>query len=288
MQRGWKVRQNRGSAAAQVEEVTYEQSRIRAGLAGHRRGRRCCTRNKRVAPRRDHQRRVAGRRRGVRILDRLPLLQPLHRQPRAPARCDAGDAGRQVQRRPRLRTDQQVHPLRSPFRGDRRRRPVGGAGAGGADGLPARYTVDPGWRFAGAVQDFMILFISVRRDGRSLGDMIKSELGEVPGLIALFGVLMIMIIILAVLALVVVKALAVSPWGTFTVFVTIPIAMFMGIYLRFIRPGRVLEMSIIGFVLLMAGIIFGQNVSESPTLAPLFTISAPSLALILLVYGFVA
>ena len=103
--------------------------------------------------------------------------------------------------------------------------------------LPGTLWILAGVVFAGAVQDFMILFISVRRDGRSLGDMIKSELGEVPGLIALFGVLMIMIIILAVLALVVVKALAGSPWGTFTVFVTIPIAMLMGIYLRFIRPG---------------------------------------------------
>jgi carbon starvation protein len=154
--------------------------------------------------------------------------------------------------------------------------------------LPGTLWILAGVVFAGAVQDFMILFISSRRDGRSLGDMIKSELGPVPGLIALFGVLMIMIIILAVLALVVVKALAVSPWGSFTVFVTIPIAMFMGIYLRFIRPGRVLEMSIIGFVLLMLGIVFGQTVAESPTLARLFTISGPTLALMLIGYGFVA
>ena len=154
--------------------------------------------------------------------------------------------------------------------------------------LPGTLWILAGVVFAGAVQDFMILFISSRRDGRSLGDMIKAELGEVPGLIALFGVLMIMIIILAVLALVVVKALAVSPWGTFTVFVTIPIAMFMGIYLRFIRPGRVLEMSIIGFVLLMSGIIFGEDVAASPTWGPFFTISGPNLALILIGYGFVA
>ncbi len=154
--------------------------------------------------------------------------------------------------------------------------------------LPGTLWILAGVVFAGAVQDFMILFISTRRDGRSLGDMIKSELGEVPGLIALFGVLMIMIIILAVLALVVVKALASSPWGTFTVFVTIPIAMFMGIYLRFIRPGRVLEMSIIGFVLLMSGIILGEDVAASPTWGPLFTISGRNLALILIGYGFVA
>ncbi|MBL8668482.1 MAG: carbon starvation protein A [Rhodospirillales bacterium] len=154
--------------------------------------------------------------------------------------------------------------------------------------LPGTLWILAGVVFAGAVQDFMILFISSRRDGRSLGDMIKSELGTVPGLIALFGVLLIMIIILAVLALVVVKALAASPWGTFTVVVTIPIAMFMGIYLRFIRPGRVLEMSIIGFVLLMLGIIYGEDVAASPTWGPLFTISGPTLALMLIGYGFVA
>ena len=154
--------------------------------------------------------------------------------------------------------------------------------------LPGTLWILAGVVFAGAVQDFIILFMSTRRDGRSLGDMIKSELGEVPGLIALFGVLMIMIIILAVLALVVVKALAASPWGTFTVVATIPIAMFMGIYLRFIRPGRVLEMSIIGFVLLMSGIILGEDVAASPTWGPLFTISGPNLALILIGYGFVA
>jgi carbon starvation protein len=154
--------------------------------------------------------------------------------------------------------------------------------------LPGTLWILAGVVFAGAVQDFMILFISTRRDGRSLGDMIKAELGQVPGLIALFGVLMIMIIILAVLALVVVKALAVSPWGTFTVCVTIPIAMFMGIYLRFIRPGRVLEMSVIGFVLLMLGIVYGEDVAASPSWGPFFTISGPTLALMLIGYGFVA
>src|SRR5512134_2922960 len=154
--------------------------------------------------------------------------------------------------------------------------------------LPGTLWILAGVVFAGAVQDFMILFISSRRDGRSLGDMIKSELGPVPGVIALFGVLMIMIIILAVLALVVVKALENSPWGTFTVCVTIPIAMFMGVYLRFIRPGRVLEMSIIGFVLLMLGIVYGEDVAASPTWGPFFTISGPNLALMLIGYGFVA
>ncbi|MEW3905414.1 carbon starvation CstA family protein, partial [Pseudomonas aeruginosa] len=92
--------------------------------------------------------------------------------------------------------------------------------------------------FAGAVQDFIVLFISTRRDGRSLGDLVKMELGTVPGVIALFGAFLIMVIILAVLALIVVKALTNSPWGTFTVAATIPIALFMGVYTRYIRPGR--------------------------------------------------
>ncbi|NGW29890.1 carbon starvation protein A, partial [Staphylococcus aureus] len=93
--------------------------------------------------------------------------------------------------------------------------------------------------FAGAVQDFIVLFISSRRDGRSLGDLVKSEMGTVPGVIALFGAFLIMIIILAVLALIVVKALVGSPWGTFTVAATIPIALFMGVYVRYVRPGRI-------------------------------------------------
>lgn len=142
--------------------------------------------------------------------------------------------------------------------------------------------------FAGAVQDFIVLFISTRRDGRSLGDLIKQEMGTVPGLIALFGAFMIMIIILAVLALIVVKALADSPWGTFTVAATIPVALFMGVYLRFIRPGRIGEVSIIGFVLLMAAIVGGQWVHESATLAPLFTYDAKALTWMLVGYGFVA
>ncbi|QNT70550.1 carbon starvation CstA family protein [Defluviicoccus vanus] len=154
--------------------------------------------------------------------------------------------------------------------------------------LPGTLWILAGVVFAGAVQDFIILFISSRRDGRSLGDLIKSELGPVPGVIALFGVLMIMIIILAVLALVVVKALADSPWGTFTLAATIPIAIFMGVYLRFIRPGRVAEMSIIGFVLLMLAIVYGQDVAADPVWGPAFTFTGPHLALLLIGYGFVA
>lgn len=154
--------------------------------------------------------------------------------------------------------------------------------------LPGTLWLLAGVVFAGAVQDFLILYFSTRRDARSLGDMIRSEMGLIPGTIALVGVLMIMIILLAVLALVVVKALTGSPWGTFTVFATIPIAVLMGLYGRFLRPGKIAEMSVIGFVLLMAAIVGGEPVAHSPALAPLFTYSGPALALILMAYGFVA
>ncbi len=154
--------------------------------------------------------------------------------------------------------------------------------------LPGMLWLLVGVVFAGAVQDFVILFISTRRDGRSLGDLIRTEMGETAGFIAQFGVLAIMIILLAVLALVVVKALAGSPWGTFTVLSTLPTAVLMGLYNRFLRPGKIGEMSAIGFVLLMAGIFFGQTVSQSETLAPLFTYKGETLALMLIAYGFIA
>jgi len=154
--------------------------------------------------------------------------------------------------------------------------------------LPGTLWILAGVVFAGAVQDSMVLFLSTRRDGRSLGDMIRSEMGPLAGSLALVGVLMIMIIILAVLALVVVKALAGSPWGTFTVIATIPIAILMGIYTRFLRPGRIGEMSLIGFALLMAALLYGQTVAESPDLAPLFTFNGETLALMIIGYGFVA
>ncbi len=154
--------------------------------------------------------------------------------------------------------------------------------------LPGLLWILAGVVFAGAVQDFVILFVSTRRDGRSLGDLIKQEMGTVPGLIALFGTFMIMIIILAVLALIVVKALADSPWGTFTVGATIPVAIFMGIYMRYIRPGRIGEISIIGFVLLMLSIFGGQMVAQSPTLAPIFTLGGKTLTWMLIGYGFIA
>jgi carbon starvation protein len=154
--------------------------------------------------------------------------------------------------------------------------------------LPGMLWILAGVVLAGAVQDFMVLFISTRRDGRSLGEMVKAEMGSVAGLIALFGTFMIMIIILAVLALIVVKALSNSPWGMFTVVSTIPIAVFMGIWMRFIRPGQVTGISVVGFVLLMGAILLGGQVAASPTWAPVFTFTGTQLAWILIGYGFIA
>jgi len=154
--------------------------------------------------------------------------------------------------------------------------------------LPGTMWILFGVVLAGAVQDFIVLFMSIRRDGKSLGDIVRMEMGQAAGVVAMVGVLMIMMIILAVLALVVVKALAESPWGTFTVAMTIPIALVMGLYLRVLRPGRVLEVSVLGFVLLMLSIFLGGRVAESQTLAPLFTFDARSLAWMLIGYGFCA
>ena len=154
--------------------------------------------------------------------------------------------------------------------------------------LPGLLWLLAGVVFAGAVQDFIVLFISTRRDGRSLGDLIKQEMGLVPGLIALFGTFMIMVIILAVLALIVVKALADSPWGSFTVAATIPVALFMGVYVRYLRPGRIGEVSVIGFVLLMLSILGGQAVSENEVWAHYFTFDGKTLTWMLIGYGFVA
>ena len=154
--------------------------------------------------------------------------------------------------------------------------------------LPGTLWLLAGVVFAGAVQDFIVLWASTRRDGRSLGDMIRAELGQTAGTVAMIGILMIMIILLAVLALVVVKALAHSPWGTFTVFATIPIAILMGIYGRYVRPGQIGEMSVIGFILLMGSIFFGQHVAQDPALAAMFTFSGEQLSLMLIAYGFIA
>src|SRR5271157_2305839 len=136
--------------------------------------------------------------------------------------------------------------------------------------LPGTLWILAGVVFAGAVQDMTVLFLSTRRDGRSLGEMIRTEIGPVAGTVAGIGVLLICVIILAVLALVVVKALVGSPWGTFTVFCTVPIALIMGVYSRFIRPGRIGEMSLIGAALLLLALLYGRTVSETPALAAWF------------------
>ena len=154
--------------------------------------------------------------------------------------------------------------------------------------LPGTLWILAGVVFAGAVQDMTVLFLSTRRDGKSLGDMVRSEMGPVAGAIAGFGVLLICVIVLSVLALVVVKALAGSPWGTFTVAATIPIAFVMGLYSRFVRPGRIGEMSLIGGVLLLAALIYGKTISETPELAAIFNLPGPTLALAVIGYGFVA
>ncbi|MBA1193437.1 carbon starvation protein A [Pseudomonas entomophila] len=154
--------------------------------------------------------------------------------------------------------------------------------------LPGTLWLIAGVVLAGAVQDFMVLFMSTRRNGRSLGDMVREEMGRIPGTIALFGCFLIMIIILAVLALIVVKALAESPWGMFTVMATIPIAMFMGIYMRYIRPGRIGEISLIGVVLLLLSIWLGGVVAADPTWGPAFTFTGVQITWMLVGYGFVA
>jgi carbon starvation protein len=154
--------------------------------------------------------------------------------------------------------------------------------------LPGTIWIIVGVVLAGAVQDFIILWGSMRRNGKSLGEMIKEEMGSVTGFISMVGILGIMIILLAVLALVVVKALAGSPWGMFTIACTIPIAILMGIYMRFIRPGRVGEASIIGIVLLLLALYFGQYVSQDPALAKMFTFKGESIAIMMIIYGFIA
>ncbi|PUF88529.1 MULTISPECIES: carbon starvation CstA family protein [unclassified Geobacillus] len=154
--------------------------------------------------------------------------------------------------------------------------------------LPGTIWIIVGVVLAGAVQDFIILFASMRRDGKSLGEMIKEEIGPVTGFIAMLGILGIMIILLAVLALVVVKALVGSPWGMFTIAATIPIAILMGVYMRFIRPGRVAEASLMGFILLLVSLVAGQYVAEHPTLAKMFTMKGETIAILMIAYGFVA
>ncbi len=154
--------------------------------------------------------------------------------------------------------------------------------------LPGTIWIVAGVVLGGAVQDFVILFGSMRRNGKSLGQIAKEEIGPVGGALALIGILAIMIILIAVLALVVVNALAESPWATFTIFMTLPIAMLMGLYMRYIRPGRVLEGSLIGLVLLFISLYLGQSVAESPTWGPAFTFTGTQLAWMIIIYGFIA
>ncbi|KQY51122.1 carbon starvation CstA family protein [Lysobacter sp. Root494] len=154
--------------------------------------------------------------------------------------------------------------------------------------LPGTLWILFGVVLAGAVQDMLVLFFSTRRDGKSLGEMIRAEMGPTAGVVSMIGILMIMVILLAVLALVVVKALADSPWGTFTVAMTIPIAILMGLYLRHFRPGRILEVSVIGFVLLLLAIWAGGKVATSEAWAPMFHLKGTMLAWLMIGYGFIA
>lgn len=153
--------------------------------------------------------------------------------------------------------------------------------------LPGTIWIIVGVIFAGAVQDMVVMFFSMRRDGKSLGQMVREEIGTVAGVAALIAVFAIMIIILAVLALVVVNALAESPWGVFSIGLTIPIALFMGFYLRYLRPGRVSEVTVIGVALLLLAIIGGGYVEEMG-LASALTLSHETLVICLVVYGFIA
>jgi carbon starvation protein len=154
--------------------------------------------------------------------------------------------------------------------------------------LPSTIWILAGAVFGGCVQDFVILLFSVRRDGKSLGQMARDEVSKFAGTVAFVSVMSILIILLAVVALVVVNALRQSPWGTFTIGMTIPIAVLMGLYLRFWRPGKVLEASILGFILVMLAVFGGQWVSHSTSLANAFTFSASALAILIIIYGFAA
>ena len=154
--------------------------------------------------------------------------------------------------------------------------------------LPGTLWILAGAVLGGCVQDFVILLFSVRRDGKSLTEMAREEVGRVGGFVTYAAVISIVVILLGVVALVVVNALKSSPWGTFTIAMTIPIALLMGIYLRHIRPGKVLESSVMGFVLVMLAIFGGQWVAQDPSLARIFTLGAPALAILIVLYGFAA
>src|ERR1700730_3819602 len=154
--------------------------------------------------------------------------------------------------------------------------------------LPGTLWVLAGAVFAGCVQDFVILLFSVRRDGKSLTEMAKEEIGRVGGFVAYTAVIAILVILLGVAALIVVNALKNSPWGTFTIAMTIPIALLMGLYLRRIRPGKVLETSVLGFALVILALLGGWWVSQSASIGPWFTLGAPALALSIILYGYAA
>src|SRR6476619_3285769 len=154
--------------------------------------------------------------------------------------------------------------------------------------LPGTMWIIIGVVLAGGVQDYLVLWMSTRRHGRSLGQMARDELGTFGGIAALVAVFVIMIILIAVLALVVVNALAESPWGVFSLLMTIPIALFMGVYLRFLRPGRVSEVSVIGVALLLLAIISGGWVAETEWGQSWFTLSKVTLAWAIIIYGFAA
>ena len=154
--------------------------------------------------------------------------------------------------------------------------------------LPGTLWLIAGAAFAGCVQDFVILFCSIRRDGKTLGEMARDEVSKRGGFIAHLAVLAIMIILLGVVALVIVNALKSSPWATFTLAMTIPIALLLGVYLRFVRPGRVLEASLIGVALVLFVVVAGQWVAASPAWAKVFTLSGITLAFALIAYGFAA
>ena len=154
--------------------------------------------------------------------------------------------------------------------------------------LPSMLWILVGGVFAGAVHDFVVLFISSRRDGRSLGEIIKDELGTFTGAVTMIAIFGIMLIIIAILSMVVVKALAESPWGLFTIAMTIPIAIFMGIYMRYLRPGKVGEASVIGFILLILAIHYGSIIAADPYWKQVFTFDATTLAFIMMAYGFIA
>src|SRR5437660_4307306 len=154
--------------------------------------------------------------------------------------------------------------------------------------LPGTLWLIAGAALAGCVQDFIILFCSIRRDGKSIGEMAREEVSRRGGFLAQVAVLAIMIILLGVIALVVVNALKSSPWATFTLAMTVPIALLLGVYLRFVRPGRVLESSVAGVLLVLFVVVAGQWVAESPAWAHVFTLSGVALAIALILYGFAA